>query len=271
MGAMFLKQHYGPLSGTQGGPRVFIPQESWGTTAARPPPDDLEEGKRLIGLLANHHGVFRHVGLETACLPWYHHESQSLDIDSLLSAIHRLPLRSVIVLQTAGQNPTGFDPSPSDWQKLSDALVRGGHLAFLDAAYPGFVSGDFETDCAPIRLFAAAGIPILLAATYGKAFGLYGERVGLLSVTMPSADTAYRAVGQMKLLARAETGAQPAFGAAIIQTILGDPQLRRNWESDLGHMAGEMKSRRRSLLDELERLGTPGDWSFLVKQAGMFS
>jgi aspartate aminotransferase len=214
--------------------------------------------------------VFQSVGLQTETLPWYNRATGSLDSAALLAAIQRLPAQSVVVLQTVGNNPTGCDPSPDEWAQLTQALAAGHHFAFLDVAYPGFVSGCFAQDCAPIRRLAAAGVPLMVAASFGKAFGLYGERVGLLAVPVPGEDLARRVERQMKRLARAETGAQPAFGAAIVETILTDGRLRAVWEDDLRGMAEQMRERRERLCGELERLRSPHDWRFVVEQVGMF-
>lgn len=78
----------------------------------------------------------------------------------------------------------------------------------------------------------------------------------------------------MKVLARAETGAMPAFGAKIVEMVLQDRAeggLREVWEGDVRRMAGELKARRRRLRELLEGRGTPGVWSFLEEQKGMFS
>lgn len=74
----------------------------------------------------------------------------------------------------------------------------------------------------------------------------------------------------MKLLARAETGAQPSFGATVVETILMDDELRSIWKSDIKHMADQLRKRRRLLLEQLKSLGTPGDWNFVIDQSGMF-
>ena len=112
---------------------------------------------------------------------------------------------------------------------------------------------------------------MLLAATYGKAFGLYGERVGFLSVIAPSEEVGKRIETQMKLLARAETGAMPVFGARIVEIILSDMDLKRIWEREVREVSEELKQRRRVLRETLERLGTPGNWNYLTDQCGMFS
>ena len=210
------------------------------------------------------------MGLETGSLPWYNHSTGLLDIDALVAAIDSLPEKSVIVLQTAGNNPSGCDPSASQWRMLANTFTRHRHFAFLDTSYPGFATGDMDTDCEPIRLFAESGIPLLVAATFGKAFGLYGERAGILCITSPNRDVAMRIERQMSFLARVETGPQPAFGAAIVEIILSNPELKRTWEGNLKQMAEDLISRRELLRRELVALSSSRDWDVITRQAGMF-
>ena len=153
---------------------------------------------------------------------------------------------------------------------MAETFVAQKHFAFLDVSYMGFVTGDADRDCEPIRKFVDAGIPLLVAATYGKAFGLYGERVGHLCVTAPNAEVALRIEKQMKLLARAETGAMPRFGALIVSTILADAELKRVWQADLREIARQLRERRVKLKYALEEMGASGDWSFATEQKGMF-
>ena len=54
----------------------------------------------------------------------------------------------------------------------------------LDCAYQGFASGDAEKDAFSIRKFLDDGHSLLLAQSFAKNFGLYGERVGTLSVAL---------------------------------------------------------------------------------------
>eukprot|EP00975_Prorocentrum_lima_P027711 5824343-Prorocentrum_lima.AAC.1 len=55
------------------------------------------------------------------------------------------------------------------------------HAIFFDSAYQGFASGDAEKDAWAVRKFVEDGHNILLAQSFAKNFGLYGERIGCLS------------------------------------------------------------------------------------------
>lgn len=58
------------------------------------------------------------------------------------------------------------------------------------ASYPaqGFASGDPENDAWAIRRFVADGHCVALAQSFAKNFGLYGERIGALSVVCNDAE-----------------------------------------------------------------------------------
>jgi aspartate aminotransferase len=45
----------------------------------------------------------------------------------------------------------------------------------FDAAYQGFVSGDPNIDALPVRLFVEAGLEMMVACSFAKNFGLYGQ------------------------------------------------------------------------------------------------
>lgn len=115
-----------------------------------------------------------------------------------------------------------------------------------------------------------AEVPFLVAITYGKSFGLYGERIGHLCIPMPTARAASRAEQQMKLLARAETGAQPRFGATLVAMILENQSLKKTWEADLRYMAHDLTERRQALEAEMVAQNARGDWRYITKQRGMF-
>ncbi|KAF1964095.1 aspartate aminotransferase [Bimuria novae-zelandiae CBS 107.79] len=247
MGARFLKMHYGPYKSNPER-KVYIPRETW----------------------VNHPNVFQDVRFDTAGLPYYNFVTHRFDFKQFDDALKQIPTQSIIVLQVCGNNPTGCDPSPDEWQQLAHTFKAMNHFAFLDLSYPGFATGNVADDCAPIRLFVDIDIPFLVAVTYGKCFGLYGERVGHLCMPMPTAESAVRADQQMKLLARAETGAQPRFGAKLVSITLGDSSLKKIWEEDLRGLAQDLMDRRKTLKSELLKHDTLRDWSFVTNQTGMF-
>jgi aspartate aminotransferase, cytoplasmic len=94
--------------------------------------------------------------------------------------------------------------------------------------------------------------------------------VGCLVFVTQSPLQAKNITSVLEQLQRAEVSNPPAFGARIASTILADPSLRKTWFVDLKGMSQRISEMRKELLSRLEELGTPGDWSHIVNQSGMF-
>lgn len=52
--------------------------------------------------------------------------------------------------------------------------------------FQGFASGSLDADAQSVRVFVADGGELLTAQSYAKNMGLYGERVGALSIVSHS-------------------------------------------------------------------------------------
>lgn len=127
-----------------------------------------------------------------------------------------------MLLHACAHNPTGVDPTIQQWEKIRQLMRSKRLLPFFDSAYQvhhlqvelrinnhnwcyiywavrrnmdvclffayyeefvqGFASGNLDTDAKPVRMFVADGGECLLAQSYAKNMGLYGERVGALSI-----------------------------------------------------------------------------------------
>lgn len=221
----------------------------------------------------NHLPIFQDARLETALYPYYNPTTKSLDFDALLSNLDSIPSGSIVLLHACAHNPTGVDPSPKQWTQIATIMHQKGHLPFFDSAYQGFASGDLDADAWAIRHFVSLDFPaILVAQSYAKNFGLYGERTGCLHVVTQEPDLAQRIQSQMEKLQRVNVSTPPAYGARIASTILNSPALFSEWQNDLKTMAGRIVEMRRALRDLLEggSAGMKGKWGHLTDQTGMF-
>lgn len=142
---------------------------------------------------------------------------------------------------------------------------------FFDSAYQGFASGDPVRDAFAVRYFESRGFELFCAQSYAKNFGLYCERVGNLTVVQKDAATSAAVLSQLTLIVRAMYSNPPAFGARIVDAVLNDPILRKEWYECIKIMSNRIIKMRKALYDELVRLGTPGTWNHIVDQIGMFS
>ena len=63
----------------------------------------------------------------------------------------------------------------------------------------------------------------------------------------------------------------PLHGALIVSTILADAQLTAGWRQELKQVADRIILMRSRLVEELTKIGVPGDWTHITSQIGMFS
>jgi aromatic-amino-acid transaminase len=115
-------------------------------------------------------------------------------------------------------------------------------------------------------------MPTLLAASsFSKSFSLYGERVGALSIMTRDKDETTRVVSQVKRVIRTNYSNPPTHGAAVVSTVLANPQLRTLWDQELAGMRDRIKAMRVGFVEGLKARGVEQDFSFVAKQRGMFS
>ncbi|KAI1845916.1 hypothetical protein JX265_011188 [Neoarthrinium moseri] len=247
LGALFLAKFY---PGTK---KVYLSNPTW----------------------ANHNQIFSNVGLPIATYPYFSKETKGLDFEGMKSAIYGAPDRSIILLHACAHNPTGVDPTLDQWKEIAEVIRAKNHFPFFDTAYQGFASGDLMKDNAAVRYFVEQGFELVIAQSFAKNFGLYGERAGCFHVvTGPSPDaekTITRIASQLAILQRSEISNPPLYGARIASTVLNDPKLYAEWEDNLRTMSGRIITMREKLRAKLEELKTPGKWNHITDQIGMFS
>ncbi|KAI1748461.1 PLP-dependent transferase [Xylaria castorea] len=223
----------------------------------------------------NHNQIFSNVGVPVAQYPYFSKQTKGLDFDGMKAAISEAPERSIILLHACAHNPTGVDPTLDQWKEIAALIKERSHFPFFDTAYQGFASGDLTKDNAAVRYFIEQGFELVIAQSFAKNFGLYGERAGCFHfVTGPAPDapeTTTRVASQLAILQRSEISNPPLYGARIVSTVLNDPQLFAEWKENLRTMSGRIIEMRKALRAKLEELGTPGTWNHITDQIGMFS
>ncbi|CAG2180702.1 unnamed protein product, partial [Oppiella nova] len=158
IGAIFL---YEFLSHSK---RVYIPEQTWSA----------------------HNQVFSHSGFQVNHYRYWDSRTLTLDFEGLIQDMENMAEYSVVVLHAIAHNPTGVDPTLDQWKQMIDIMKRRNLFAFLDCAYQGFASGSVEEDSRVVKLFAERMNQVMIALTFAKNMGLYGERIGALSVVCRS-------------------------------------------------------------------------------------
>ena len=219
----------------------------------------------------NHIPIMQLSGLEVRKYKYLNRKTNGLDFDGLMADINSAPEGSIFLLHACAHNPTGVDPSRDQWDAISQAILDKGHHVLMDCAYQGFASGDAEADAFAIRKFLADGHSLLLAQSFAKNFGLYGERVGTLSVVCADKEQAARVLSQLKLIIRPMYSSPPIHGALIVDEVLGDEGLRAQYYKECAGMADRIGEMRTRLRKEIEAAGSTHDWSHVTNQIGMFA
>lgn len=219
---------------------------------------------------ANHHNIWRDSGVPLKTFRYYHPESRGLDFSGLMDDIKNAPDGSFFLLHACAHNPTGVDPSEEQWREISSQMKAKGHFPFFDMAYQGFASGNPERDAKAIRIFLDDGHLLGLAQSYAKNMGLYGQRVGCLSLLCEDEKQAVAVKSQLQLIARPMYSNPPLHGALVVSTVLGDPELKTLWLKEVKVMADRIIGMRATLRENLENLGSPLPWQHITNQIGMF-
>lgn len=218
----------------------------------------------------NHRALFENAGFTVATYPYYDSATHGVDFAAMQAGLNALPAGSIVVLHACCHNPTGADLDEAQWRQVIDVIGARGLLAFVDIAYQGFADGLGE-DALALRLFVESGLQFLVASSFSKSFSLYGERVGALSVITANRDETARVLSQIKRIVRTNYSSPPTHGGAIVAAVLSSPELRRMWEEELADMRGRIRAMRLSLVDRLQGRGVGQDYSFVIRQRGMFS
>jgi len=168
-------------------------------------------------------------------------------------------------------NPTGVDPTQDEWRQIL-SFIKSKHLVpFFDTAYQGFATGDLDADAFAPRLFLQEGLNFFVTQSFAKNFGMYGERVGALHIVCSNTEERRKVGTQLNRLIRSLWSSPPLHGGRMVEMVLRDKELYAQWERDLQVMSERIRRMRKRLYDALVEKGTPGDWSHIVKQIGMFS
>jgi aromatic-amino-acid transaminase len=217
----------------------------------------------------NHPSIFAGAGLNVIEYPYFDPATGGVDWPGMRDAVAAMPPGTVLLLHACCHNPTGADIDAAQWAELATLITQQKLIPFLDMAYAGFADG-LEEDSEPARLLAKAGVPLFVATSFSKSFGLYGERIGALSVVAADAAQAKLVGEQVKIAIRTNYSTPPTHGALLVSTILNDPELRAQWVAELGEMRQRIRRMREGLVERLAGNNVQ-DFSRFVKQRGLFS
>ena len=218
----------------------------------------------------NHRALFEYAGFTVNTYPYYDPATHGLDFDAMITALGKLPAGAIVVLHACCHNPTGVDLTPQQWESVMATVNARELVPFLDIAYQGFAEG-LDADALAVRRLAEGCPAVFVSSSFSKSLSLYGERAGALSVVTQSADEAARTLSQLKRVIRTNYSNPPTQGGEAAALVLTTPELRSLWDQELGAMRERIKLMRRQLVDKIREHRADFDFSFVVRQRGMFS
>jgi aromatic-amino-acid transaminase len=218
----------------------------------------------------NHRALFESAGFPVENYPYYDAATRGVNFAGMKAKLEQLAPGSIIVLHACCHNPTGADLSDAQWNEVVEACRSRGLVPFLDMAYQGFADG-IDADAVAVRAFSASGLQFFVSSSFSKSFSLYGERVGALSIVTAGKDESARVLSQVKRVIRTNYSNPPIHGGAIVAAVLNSAELRQQWEDELAGMRERIRAMRTGLVEQLKAAGVAQDFSFVIKQRGMFS
>jgi aspartate/tyrosine/aromatic aminotransferase len=139
---------------------------------------------------ANHTQIFQSAGLEVRDYAYYDAKTKGMDVDAMCKDLANAQPGSIILLHACAHNPTGVDPTPEQWHKIAQVMKENDLFPFFDVAYQGFASGCLDKDGYGVRYFVKEGFQMVIAQSFAKTMGLYGERTGALHIVCSDKPTA---------------------------------------------------------------------------------
>ncbi|KAL5550659.1 hypothetical protein UlMin_000835 [Ulmus minor] len=219
---------------------------------------------------SNHYNIWREACVPQRTFHYYHPDSKGLNFAALIDDVKNAPVGSFFLLHPCAHNPTGVDPTEEQWREISFFLKVKNHFPFFDVAYQGFASGDLEVDAKAIQIFLEDGHLIGCAQSFAKNMGLYGHRVGCLSVLCSDTKQAVAIKSQLQQIARAMYGSPPVHGVLLVSKILTDQHIKSLWLREVKVMFNRIQNIRTALRASLENLDSPLNWEHITNQVGMF-
>jgi len=219
---------------------------------------------------AYHRPVFEAAHLKIEEYPHFVPETHLVDEEAMLGQVEKLGREDVLLLHGCCHNPTGADISLAAWRRIAELANANGFLPFVDMAYQGFGDG-LDEDADGMHILEDSVEEMIIAASCSKNFGLYRERTGAAILIGPTKEKSMN--GKQRLLDMIVSTyiMPPDHGAAIVNMILRDADLRALWMAELDEMSGRIRVLRKHLVDAFRTATVSDRFNYLSRHKGMFS
>jgi aspartate aminotransferase len=218
----------------------------------------------------NHRPLLKLSGLHLEEYPYYDYQDHRIDFEAMIAAVEHIHPGNVLLLHGCCHNPCGADLSHEQWHVLAELCARRRIVPFIDLAYQGLSEG-IDEDAWGVRLMAEHVPEMIVVASCSKNFGLYRERVGAVSVVVADQRTRDATMTNLANIARGLYSMPPDHGAAIVNRVLHDAELRKQWVEEVSQIRARINGLRGLLVQKLADRDVSRDFSFIKRERGMFS
>jgi aspartate aminotransferase len=222
---------------------------------------------------ANHLNIFTGSGVTPHYYSYFNASTNTINHEALIYDLKHAKTGSAVLLHACCHNPTGLDPTAQQWEEIIDVVIKSKLIPVVDLAYQGFESGSLSQDLHLLELVSSkikeGLIPTMfLCQSFAKNMGLYGERIGSLSIITPNSETRENVDSQLQRIIRSIYSSPPIHGSKLVEVVLSNENIFKQWEEDVLVMSHRIKDMRVSLFEKLKNKGHV--WDHLIKQNGMF-
>ena len=215
--------------------------------------------------------MFEKAGLKISKHTYYNEQSNFLDFDNMINDLNKLKSGDSLLLHGCCHNPTGADLSLEQWEQVANICLKKGILPFIDLVYQG-LGKDIIDDVLGIRKLVQIVPEVIITVSSSKTFGVYRDRCGMIAVITDVDKVKSKSLETMlSEIARELYFHPPDHAAEIINTLLKDEVLKKNWLSEIRTMQNRIVSLRHKLANSLQEKQQTDYFSFLKVQNGMFS
>ena len=218
----------------------------------------------------NHPAILDHLGLTKRSYRYFDEKTCSVDFDGMKEDLTEARSGDILLLHGCCHNPTGANIKLNDWVELTNFCLEKNITPLIDLAYQGFGDG-LHQDVLGLQSMASKIPNMMIAASCSKNFGVYRDRVGAALVIAEGNSEAKLAEDNLKSLNRLTFSFPPDHGAAVVELVLDNSDLRQKWSSELEGMRKGMLDIRLKLSKSLNAKTKSNRFDFILDHRGMFS
>ena len=218
----------------------------------------------------NHPAILKHLGISSASYRYFDDSTCFVDFEGMMDDLSGAKAGDLVLLHGCCHNPTGANLNTFQWSEITRLCLEKGVTPLIDIAYQGFGDG-LDDDANGLRAMASAVPNMMIAASCSKNFGIYRDRVGAAIVIASNQNEASLVQDNLKSLNRLTFSFPPDHGAAVVELILTDSDMEKEWRNELEQMRGRMLDLRINLAEALKRQTNSDRFDFVGSHRGMFS